>query len=77
MVHIATGVMVALSAVIFVAVSLATEAPPADEIGAITFDRNTWREESKALRGKPWYRNYRWLSLGIIVATAAAVIPFV
>ena len=29
------------------------------------------------LRGKPWYRNHRWLSLAILLATIAAVVPFI
>jgi solute:Na+ symporter, SSS family len=72
-----TGIMVVLSTVIFIAVTLATPVPDREEIGVVLFDRNTWRDESAALEGEPWYRNYRWLSLIILIATIAAVVPFI
>jgi solute:Na+ symporter, SSS family len=72
-----TGLMLVFSTAIFVAVTLATPAPDRAEISVVVFDRATWREESEGLRDEPWYRNYRWLSLAILIATVAAVTPFV
>jgi solute:Na+ symporter, SSS family len=72
-----TGLMLVFSAAIFVAVSLATPAPDRAEISAVVFDRATWREESEGLQDEPWYRNYRWLSLAILVVTVAVVTPFI
>lgn len=73
----ATGIMVVLSAAVFTGLSLATPAPAAEEIRELVFDRRTWREESEALRGKPWYARYRILALGLAGVTVAVVVPFV
>jgi solute:Na+ symporter, SSS family len=72
-----TGIMVALSLIVFVAISLATPAPDAASIEEVVFDRGTWRAESEELAGKPWYANHRWLALGLFVLTVAVVVPFI
>jgi solute:Na+ symporter, SSS family len=73
----ATGVMVVLSIVAFVAISLATPAPDPSTFEEVSFDRSTWGRETEELRGKPWYRNYRYLALALLVVTVAVVIPFI
>jgi solute:Na+ symporter, SSS family len=73
----ATGIMLAISVLVFVAVSLRTEGPDPDDISEITWTRENWRTETEELSGKPWYSNYRYLSLGLVVLTIAVVIPFV
>ena len=72
-----TGIMVVLSVVSLVGLSLATDAPDRDKISHVVFDRGTWAEESADLEGKPWYRNYRWLALGLFVLTVVVVVPFI
>ena len=72
-----TGLMVLLSAVLFVGITVATPAPDREAIDAVVFDRGTWARESEGLADHPWYRNYRWLSLAIVVVTIAAVVPFI
>jgi solute:Na+ symporter, SSS family len=73
----ATGIMFALSVLAFVGISLATSAAPAEELRELTFTRDNWRRESEDLRGKPWYANYRYLSLALLLFTVAVVIPFI
>jgi solute:Na+ symporter, SSS family len=73
----ATGIMVLISAVLFVTITLATPGRAHAEISEVVFDRATWREETEGLRGKPVWQNYRWLSLGILVLTIAVVVPFI
>jgi solute:Na+ symporter, SSS family len=73
----ATGVMVVLSIVAFVAISLATPAPDPATFEEVSFDRSTWGRETEELRGKPWYRNYRYLAFALLVVTVAVVIPFI
>ncbi|PYF99570.1 solute:Na+ symporter, SSS family [Georgenia satyanarayanai] len=73
----ATGIMVVASAAVLTAVSLRQPAPDPAAIAEVTFDRRTWRAESTELREKPWYLNYRWLALGLLVLTVAVVVPFV
>lgn len=72
----ATGIMLVISVLTFVAVSLATEAPDPDSITDVVFDRRTWGRESAELRRKPWYQNYRYLSAGLAALTVAVVVPF-
>jgi solute:Na+ symporter, SSS family len=73
----ATGVMVVISVVAFVAISLATPAPDPAEFAEVSFTRDTWREESEELAGKPWYRNYRYLALALFIVTVVVVVPFI
>lgn len=73
----ATGIMVVLSAMSFVTLTLLTPAPDRASIEEVTFDRRTWAEESEQLRGKPWYKNYRYLSVAILVLTVGVVVPFI
>ncbi|MTV26908.1 sodium/solute symporter [Nitriliruptoraceae bacterium ZYF776] len=72
-----TGIMLVLAALAFVTISLVTPAPDRDAIREVVFDRGTWGAESEELEGKPWYRNYRWLSLALFVLTVAVVVPFI
>ena len=73
----ATGIMLVLSLVVFVAISLRTEAPDPEDIEDVTFDRETWREESKELKDKAWYANHRVLGVGLVALTLVVVIPFI
>ncbi|SIO87371.1 sodium/solute symporter [Nocardiopsis sp. JB363] len=73
----ATGLMLLLSVAVFVAVSLSTEAPPAEKVDTITWSRANWRQESEELAGTPWYRNYRVQALLLGLVTVAAVTPFI
>ena len=73
----ATGIMLALSVVVFVAISLVTPAPSREAIAEVVFDRDNWRRETEELRGKPWYANHRRLALGLGILTVAVVVPFV
>lgn len=72
-----TGIMLLVSLLVFVVVSLATEAPSAEKVEAITWSRASWRKESEDLVGTPWYKNYRVLSLALGVITVCAVVPFI
>lgn len=72
----ATGIMFALSLVVFVVISLATDPPPA-KTAELTWSRETWHRESAELAGTPWYKNYRVLALLLGLATVGSVLPFV
>ncbi|RKS09339.1 SSS family solute:Na+ symporter [Nocardiopsis sp. Huas11] len=73
----ATGIMLLLSLAVFVAVSLATPAPPEDKVSEITWSTATWRKGTEDLAGTPWYKNYRVLALALGAATVCAVVPFI
>lgn len=72
-----TGIMVVLSVLSLSVLSLVTTAPDREAISEVVFDRRTWSAESEQLRDRPWYKNYRWLSLGLLVLTVAVVVPFI
>lgn len=73
----ATGVMLVLSVIVFVTISLLTEAPDPEDIEEVSFTREKWDKESEELKDKPWYANHRRLALGLAAFTAAVVIPFI
>ena len=70
----AAGISFAASCLILVSVSLATSPPPREKVESLTWRRELWTAESRALEGTPPYRNYRYLSLVLLAATAALVI---
>jgi solute:Na+ symporter, SSS family len=73
----ATGVMFLISIAAFVIISLVTPAPDWREFEEVLFTRRTWQEENEELRGKPKYKNYRYISLAIFLVTIAVVVPFI
>lgn len=72
-----TGIMFAVSVITFVGVTLVTDAPPEDKVEGTTWSKDIWRNESRELAGKPWYRNYRYLAGALFVGTIAVVVPFI
>lgn len=61
------GIMLAVSAAIFIGVSERTEAPPAEKIENYTFKKSLI---SEGMEGMPWYKDYRFhmvLLLGLIL----------
>ncbi len=70
----AAGISFAASCLLLAGVSLATSPPPQEKIEGLTWKREMWTEESRALRGTSPYLNYRYLSLALLAATAAMVI---
>ncbi|MGF1475289.1 MAG: sodium:solute symporter [Geminicoccaceae bacterium] len=67
------GVMTAVSAAIFVVVSLRTAPPDAEQVA-----QTTWRPEMAAegTEGLPWYKDYRYQSVLLLVAMAWVLIGF-
>lgn len=49
---------------------------PRPEQTELVWTRKFFREESAGLRGLPWWQNYRWLSLGLLLLTTALVLSF-
>ena len=69
----AAGVSFVLSWVVMVAVSLATAPPDPVQARDLTWGTEIWREETVALRGKPAWQNYRYLSIALLLTTAVIV----
>ena len=70
----ASGIMLGLAAILFVAVSLATPRPDPEQARDATWRPALWREEGQELAGKPWYANYRLQSAGLLAITALIVV---
>ncbi len=42
----------------------------------LTWDTGYWKEESRDLQQVPWYQNYRWLSVVLVVLSIGVVVAF-
>ena len=71
------GIMFTLSAVLYFAISRATQAPDRRTVAALTWSRRYWHEESEELSGKPWWKNYRVLGLALAVLTLTMIAFFI
>jgi len=72
----AAGLSFAGGVAVMVLVSLATAPPDRAAIADMVWTPAVWRAESQALAGVPAYKNYRVLSLGLLIATAGVVGAF-
>ncbi len=70
----ASGIMFALSCLTMVVVSLLTPPPAPERVENTTWRPRIWRAETQELAAKPWYQNYRVLSVGLLALTAIMVI---
>jgi len=61
---------------VHVGVSLATGKPSAEKVENMTWSKKIFREETVELKGLPWYKNYRYLSIILLLLTAAIVFWF-
>ncbi|WP_443751156.1 sodium:solute symporter family transporter [Asticcacaulis solisilvae] len=73
---VAAIVIFAVSLTALVAGSLTTAAPDPGKIAPLMFSRAVWDAETEHLKTVPWYRNYRYLSVGLFAVTVAIVIRF-
>lgn len=63
-------------AALHVIVSLATPPPAPEKLEGYTWEREILKAESEELADLPWYKNYRILSIILLVITAMVVVPF-
>jgi SSS family solute:Na+ symporter len=70
----AAGIMFATGILMMVVISLLTPPPPREVTDQLVWHPRLWREESEELRGKPWYENYRYWAVVLLVVTAVVVI---
>jgi SSS family solute:Na+ symporter len=66
-------IILAICMAIQIVVSLATAPPPAVKTAGMTWDNAVYEEDSAALKGLPWYQNYRVLAVLLMLATALVV----
>lgn len=67
-------IIFALACVVIVVVSLLTEAPEFEKIKHYSWTKKFYDQETKVLASLPWYKNFRVLSIIILILTALLVI---
>jgi solute:Na+ symporter, SSS family len=72
----AAGLSLVVSLVVFVVLTLATPAPAREEIEDYVWRRGMWKEETAELADVPFWQNYRFLGIALLLLTAAVVLPF-
>jgi solute:Na+ symporter, SSS family len=65
------------SSVILMVVSSFTRAPDQATVKSLVWTIDALRRDAEAMRAVPWYRDYRYLSLGLLLLTAACLAPFI
>ena len=65
----AAGISLLMSVMVFVGVSLATAAPPAEKTEELTWEARYWNAETEALADLPWWQNYRYHSVLLVLCT--------
>ncbi len=69
----ASGILFVFSCLVMLIVSLMDRTPVRPEVKDLVWRASFRRAETIALRGVPWYLNYRWLSLALLIITALLV----
>jgi SSS family solute:Na+ symporter len=72
----AAGVSFVASWIVLAATSLATAPPPREKSVDLTWGVEIWRQETRDLVGVPWWQNYRYLSILLLLVTATIVIIY-
>jgi SSS family solute:Na+ symporter len=72
----AAGISLALSVALLVLISLLGPSPDESKTAELTWKHEYWAEESKELKGTPFWANYRYLSIGLLALTAVIVVIF-
>lgn len=70
------NLLFAVSVLVHVVVSLATGLPDAEKVKDFTYRKHLFKEETQELKDLPWYQNYRYLAVILLVLTALVVGSF-
>jgi len=70
-------IVMVLSVLVNVIVSLSTHLPDPEKVAKNTWTVKIWKEESEELRGVVWYKNFRVLSLLLVLACFAMYFYFI
>lgn len=72
----AAPLVFAVATILLVAVSAATDAPPAEKVRELVWSAALWREEAARERLRPWWMDYRLQAGALLVLTTVLVIAF-
>ncbi|MDM9630424.1 sodium:solute symporter [Robiginitalea aurantiaca] len=70
------NILFVISVLIHVVVSLSTARPDIEKIAEYTYKKELFTSETEELKALPWYQNYRYLAVILLILTAAIVIWF-
>jgi SSS family solute:Na+ symporter len=70
------NILFLISVLIHVVVSLSTSEPEAEKVAEYTYKKELFTSETEELAALPWYKNYRYLAVILLVLTAGIVIWF-
>ena len=65
-----------ISVIIHIVVSLSTGLPDPEKVAEYTYKKELFTSETEELKALPWYKNYRYLSVILLVVTAIIVGSF-
>ena len=66
-------ILLIISILVIVGVSLSGEKPDAETVRELTWTRDFFRQETQELAALPWYQNYRYQTVGMLVLIALFV----
>lgn len=70
------GILFAICSLTIVIVSLLTASPAEEKVTEFTWSRKYYDIETKELAGMPWYKNYRYQSIVLVILIAVVVIIY-
>ena len=70
------NILFLISVLIHVVVSLSTGKPEAEKVAEYTYKKELFTSETEELKALPWYQNYRYLAIILLILTAGIVIWF-
>ncbi|MEN0048057.1 MAG: sodium:solute symporter [Bacteroidota bacterium] len=70
------SILFVLCLLVHIVVSLATSEPASEKVESYTWNRRLFREETEELKSLPWYQNYRYLAVILLIITMIIVGAF-
>jgi SSS family solute:Na+ symporter len=70
------GLQFATSIIFLIVVSLLGDPPPEEKTDGLTWESRYWAEETRELQGTPLWKNYRFLTIVMLISTAVIVYIF-
>lgn len=69
-------ILLIFSMAVIMIVSVCTEKPATDKLENTTFDIADFKRESEELKSVPWWKNWRWMGLALVVLCALLIVIF-
>ncbi|MEM9549165.1 MAG: sodium:solute symporter [Bacteroidota bacterium] len=70
------GIHLAISMIAMYVVSMATEAPSLDSLQSVIWTKQEYAEETESLKALPWYQNYRYQGVALMVLVIIILLWF-